>query len=258
MVRMGMSTSIITNGSVSVHRYEEMRSAGLNHLHISVHGIGPVLDEIVGVEGAGARQGQVLSWLKKTDWPWRMNMTVQQANYKTLPDIASMCVEHGCKHIISLGFLPHYEWNAPDKLRQVAVHPAEIKPYIQAAGQIALDAGAMFTIRYHPMCLLDEPWRKYVVNAAYVLYDPWEWDYEHHGEAPETLWRSAQGIGDTVAIKEAPCLSCGARIHCGGWNRVYCAGFGRPTEILHAIDIPDKTPGWYHLQNPANLEKGIL
>lgn len=258
-----MSVSIISNGSLSVAHYESLYAAGLNHIHMSVHGMGAVLDEISGVEGAGTRQDRVVKWLGENGYPWRMNMTVQRANYTTIPDIADFCIENGCRHIISLGFLPHYEWNDPAKLRQVAVHPAELRTYIEQVGERVEQANAsgkeiMFTIRYHPMCHLAERWRKYVVNAAYVLYDPWEWDYGHRGEPDHAFWRSAIQMGGSVSINENPCSVCEAFIHCGGWNRVYCNGFGKPPEILKAITMPPNTAcrGWLHLLNPANSGKG--
>ncbi len=254
---MGLTTSMITNGSLSVETYASFREAGLNHLHVSVHGIGSVLDEIVGVEGAGARQERLLKWLGEERWPWRMNMTVQRINYQTLPDIAAYCIKNGCKHIISLGFLPHYEWSDPVKRAAVAIHPAEIGPYIEAAGEVAIGAGAWFTIRYHPMCLLSERWRLYVVNARYVLYDPWEWDYGHHGEPDAVFWKSANDVGGAVAITEEPCISCGLFVHCGGWNKVQCSGFGTPAEVLHGVAMDkDYIPGLFHVRNPANQQKG--
>lgn len=256
---IGMTSSIITNGSLPIHLYSEMRDAGLNHLHISVHGIGEVLDGIVEFPGAGERQAKLMEWLKTESWPWRMNMTAQLANYRTFPQIAKTCVEHGCRHIISLGFLPHYEWEAPDKVRQVAVHPAELQPYIEDTYEAIWRHGVMFTVRYHPMCHLREDLRKYVVNAKYVLYDPWEWDYGHHGETPEAFWRSAQGIGGSVSITEAPCTQCYINGHCGGWNKTYCRAFGKPTEVLQPVKMSKDwsiQAGWLHAQNPANMAKG--
>lgn len=261
---MGMTSSIITNGSLSVSHYAAMREAGLNHLHVSAHGTGDVLDTVAGVPGAGDKQARLMEYLKAEDWPWRMNMTVQRVNYQHLAGIADVCLRHGCRHIISLGFLPHYEWNDPAKLKEVAVHPQELRPHIQAAVDAVEEwnAGAtagrdaMFTIRYHPMCHLDEKYRKYVVNARYVLYDPWEWDYGHAGDDAGASWNAAVSIGGTVSIDREPCVSCGLRMHCGGWNRVYAAGF--EGAALRAIEMPADTqsPGWYHDQNAANSARG--
>lgn len=258
---IGMSTSIITNGSVAIRHYAAMRDAGLNHLHVSVHGYDEILDEISGFPGAGERQRELFAWLKAENWPWRMNMTVQRVNYKHLPHIAELCMDNGCRHIISLGFLPHYEWNDPNKLREVAVHPAELQPYIEATADAVLQRdGTMLTIRYHPMCHLNDQYRKYVVNAQYVVYDPWEWDYDGSaGMNEESLWKIALNVGGAVSITGEPCSRCGLKIHCGGWNRVYAAGFdgaGLKAVDVSTVGIGHLRPGYYHDQNPANNSNG--
>ena len=261
---MGMTSSIITNGSCSVGIYEKMREAGLNHLHISVHGIANDLDKISGFPGAGQRQQQLFQWLKAERWPWRMNMTVQRLNYRSLRDIAQACLFYGCRHIISLGFLPHYEWTDPSKLRNVAVHPGELRPFIEEMIKEVESHNeynhhgfkSMVTVRYHPMCHLAPEYRKYVVNARYVLYDPWEWEYGNAGKSDEEYWKAALEIGSSVSADDQPCAGCGLRMHCGGWNRVYAAGFAGAG--LTAIDMPEesKRPGWLHDQNPANQGNG--
>jgi MoaA/NifB/PqqE/SkfB family radical SAM enzyme len=263
--KLGMTSSIITNGSVAIGHYAKMRDAGLNHLHVSAHGIGETLDTISGIPGSGEKQLKLMQWLQQEQWAWRMNMTVQQANYQELASIANTCIMHGCRHIISLGFLPHYDWNDPNKMREVAVHPGVLKPYIQAVADEVIgynvisttpDNYVMFTIRYHPMCHLDEEYRKYVVNARYVLLDRWEWDYGTAGLPPESHWNECLNIGNSVAIQTAPCTRCGLQMHCGGWNRVYAAGFNGAG--LEGVTMPIETqvPGYLHDQNPANHEKG--
>jgi len=265
---LGMTSSIITNGTVGVAKYAAMKQAGLNHLHISVHGLGDTLDEIVGVPGSAKKQRELFHWLRDEKWPWRMNMTVQRHNYKELAMIAEECLSFGCKHIISLGFLPHYEWGDPDKMKEVAVHPAELRSYIEATAQLVeafntenkdgLVEKAMLTIRYHPMCHIAEKYRKYIVNAQYVLFDPWEWDYSSAGLSEEEHLQAAMNIGHSVRITSEPCKSCGLMLHCGGWNKVYAAGFNGAD--LQAIEMPPETKqvGWLHDKNPANSGKGFF
>lgn len=254
---IGFTTSMITNGLVSTKRAEELFIRGLDHLHVSVHGEGETLNTILECSQASRIQDKLLEWLKAGGYPWRSNTTLQQENYRVLPHIVEHIVEHGCKHVVLLGFLPHYEWK--NRLREVAVHPGILRPYIEAAAKVALDAGAMLTIRYHPMCHLSPELWKYVVNARYVLYDPWEWDYGHAGDTEASLWAAAvHEIGDSVAIKGTPCSKCELQMHCGGWNKVYAAGFeGAGLQAQTGTEIPDK-PGWLHDQNPANRAKGYF
>jgi hypothetical protein len=116
----------------------------------------------------------------------------------------------------------------------------------------------MFTIRYHPMCHLPEALRKYVVNARYVLFDPWEWDYQTAGMSEQDHTNAAISIGNSVAIQGSPCIDCGLYTHCGGWNRIYAAGFDGAD--LVAVVSPEHTQymGYLHDQNPANGERGFF
>lgn len=256
---LGMTSSMITNGSVHLDTYRKARAAGMNHLHVSVHGINDTLETITGTRGSGLKQQQLLNWLKDQKWPWRMNMTVQKDNYKEMPEIAEMCLYYGCKHIISLGFLPLYEWDSEKHCPDVAVHPAEIRPYVEkVAERVLQESDVMLTIRYHPFCHIGEQYWKYIVNARYVHYDPWEWDYGHAGLNDEQLWAEAQAFGRTQSIEGPPCCFCDLKMHCGGWNRVYAAGF----DGAHLVAVKDRkipqAPGYFHDQNWANGAKGYF
>lgn len=256
----GMTSSIITNGTMDPNVAGTMYARGLNHLHVSVHGVGEVLDTVAGSPGAGARQARVLDFLAEKGLPWRSNTTMQKANYQQIPEIVRFCLERGVLHYVFLGFLPHYEWH--NRVAEVAVHPAELRPIIEEGLRIIEEynektgAGVMATVRYHPFCHLDQKYWKYIVNARYVLYDPWEWDYGHAGDDDVTRWRAAtKEIGGAVSIETAPCLKCAVRMHCGGWNRVYAAGFDGAG--LVAQPAPGNyVAGYYHDQNPANAGKG--
>jgi len=254
---IGFTTSMITNGMCSVKKAAEVYALGLDHLHISVHGTGDILNQILERDGASRMQGLVIEMLKREGHPWRSNTTLQKINYEHLAETAKYVVEHGCRHVVLLGFLPHYEWR--NRLREVAVHPAILRPHIEEAAEVVLDAGAMLTIRYHPMCHLRSDYWKYVVNAQYVLYDPWEWDYGHAGDSKEALWSVASNeIGGGVAIKGEPCSKCDLKMHCGGWNKIYAAGFeGAGLKAQKETDVPF-VPGWLHDLNPANKAKGYF
>lgn len=257
--KLGMSTSIITNGTANLNTYKNMRAAGLNHLHISVHGITETLDSISGVGNSGMRQQLLLQWLKESNWPWRMNMTVQQKNYKQMQEITEMCLYYGCKHIISLGFLPLYEWHDTAKTQGVAVHPVELRPYIErVADRVMQESDVMLTIRYHPHCAIGRKYWPYIVNARYVHYDPWEWDYGHAGMDETTLWNEAQAFGRTQSQEGPPCCFCDMRMHCGGWNRAYMTAFdGAGVQAIKDPQI-SQVPGYYHDKNWANQEKGYF
>jgi MoaA/NifB/PqqE/SkfB family radical SAM enzyme len=262
----GMTSSIITNGTADPEYYQDLFDAGINHLHLSIHGIGSVINKISGSSAAAGKQMAIMEYLKETKLPWRSNTTLQQDNYKQLPEIVQTIIDHGAYHVVLLNFLPHYEWSDPEKLRQVAVDPRVLAPLMEQCIDMILDAGRFVTLRYFPMCHLKPKYWPYVTNARYVLYDPGEWDNGHCGEQLAKLWRSACELGDGVAITTSPCLSCALRIHCGGWNKIYASGFDgaglTPLDISIAsiLDLGREffDPGYLFDQNPFNATRGYV
>ena len=257
----GMATSMITNAATGLNRFKRFFAQGLDHLHISSHGLNGTLDAIAGVPGAFCKQAEVKEWLAKEGFPFRTNVTLQQANYRQLPDLAKYEIGHGVFHFVLLGFLPHYEWR--DHLTEVAVHTAEVRPYIEEAAYRLSEANTLFTIRYHPLCHLDVQLWPYVVNARYVFFDPWEWNYELQVSDVDALWAASKAMGDDMASKGLPCRRCTAYRHCGGWNGIYAAAFGGAG--LEAITEPPRRyaavwdeDGGLHDLNPANCHTGTI
>ncbi len=263
---MEMTSSIITNGSLPVTEYEKLYSAGLDHLHISVHGFGKTLESIAGTSSS-LNQEKLLVWLHNNKKKWRSNTTLQKENYKQLPEIASKCVNYSVSHFVMLGFLPHYEWSQDiNKQKEVAVHPEELRRYIEAAADLLEKENTQFTIRYHPLCHLSEKYWKYVVNALYVVYDPWEWCYNNifPKSGYYEIQKNAFKIANNVAIQGNPCSQCSVKIHCGAWNKVYANAFdGANLKAIKTGEVSEENRkhlnefGHFFKQNLANSEKGF-
>ena len=256
----GMATSIITNGSTGLGRFKGYFRQGLDHLHISSHGLDGTLDDIVGRRGVFRKQAELKEWLASEELPFRTNVTLQDWNYRELAELAEYEVEHHVFHFVVLGFLPHYHWDK--HLREVAVHPAVLRPHIEYAARVLLESDVYFTIRYHPLChLLKELW-PFVVNARYVPFDPWEWNYELQVTDLDALWQSGVSMGDSVACRK-PCDSCKARRHCGGWNKTYAEAFDG-AGLVPITEVPDEfagvweTDGGLHDLNPVNGLSGTI
>lgn len=259
---VALTSSIITNGATGVKRFESLYASGINHLHVSVHHIGTELDKIAQVQNAGKLQHELKAFLKNNKLPWRSNTTLQADNYRSLPDIIANIIEYGAFHVVLLGFLPHYEWSDKSKALSVLIPPKNLRPFIEEACRILIEADKLFTIRYQPFCHLSPDLWKYVTNARYVIYDPWEWDYGHCGKPPDIFKLSAEKI-NSCGIKTEPCSLCAVQLHCGGWNKTYamlCGGAKLrpitraevPYEYLPYLD----TYGGIHVLNPANKERG--
>jgi len=169
---LGLATSIITNGTGAMKTYARLHEAGIDHFHLSTHGVGGILDESLGHPGAYIKQQGLKAWMQDNDIKYRVNTSLQHLNYRQLSDIVDNELQFGDSfyHYIMLGFLPHYEWKG--HVKEVAVHPAELRPHIEAACEKVLAAGKQLTIRYHPLCHLDPKYWPYVTNARYVYYDP--------------------------------------------------------------------------------------
>lgn len=256
---IGMTSSIITNGTLPIKKYETLYNAGLNHLHVSVHGFGDTLNKIADSPVASDRQKELLEWLKNEGKPFRTNTTLQKLNYRELPEIISQIKEYGAFHVVLLGFLPHYHWSLPDKMKEVAVHPADLRLKIEKSCKILEEANVYCTVRYHPFCHLDKKHWKYVTNALYVLFDPWEWDYGHCGENKVDFNRSAVNMATCVSIKNEPCTFCDAAIHCGRWNATYAKGFdGAGLKAVRITNPEERNFGYYFEQNPINQLKGWI
>jgi MoaA/NifB/PqqE/SkfB family radical SAM enzyme len=256
----GMASSIITNGMAGLDKYKTLYARGLDHIHLSAHGLGDTLDRIMGVPGAFVKQDELTQWLCDTGLPWRSNATIQQGNYKDLPQLAEFGCRRGVKHFVLLNWLPHYEQAV--HTREIAVHPAELRPYVEEAADVLLAHNTLFTIRYFPLCHLSPQYWPYVTNAKYVPYDPWEWCQTPQCLDLNIVKQDSERLRTNVACSQ-PCNQCLAARHCGGWNRTYVAAFdGAGLTPIQAI--PDEyADGWEQEgslfdRNPANQETGTL
>jgi MoaA/NifB/PqqE/SkfB family radical SAM enzyme len=250
---IGMTVSFITNGLCPVKRYEAFYAAGLNHILLSVHGVGNTEDAIVRMDGAAKKQAALLKWLKENNMAWRSDTTIQLLNYERLPEITEYIIEHGAFHVVLLGFLPHYEWLDGVKMKEVAAHPAGVRLYAERAIRLCETAGRWVTLRYHPMCHIAPEYYKYVTNTNFVLLDCGEWDYGHAGDSDEALLKACRDYGESIGVLGEPCSRCSMRVHCGGWNRFYVNGLGGSGAAgLKAIEGAPQEWAFYWNKNPYN------
>jgi len=255
IAKAGMHPVVITNGAVGIKTYQRLYELGLDHLQVSVHGLGEIVDKVAERKGAGKKQMRLLQYLHKNSHPFRVNITMQQLNLHQIPEIAKKAVELGAFHVSLLNFLPHYKSFAG--IRAVANNPVDMVDTLEEAMDY-MKGKTLFTLRYFPMCLLNPKYWGYITNARHVLYDPWEYNSGNHADA----WKAAVDMGNASGIQGAPCKDCLLFDHCGGWNRVYAAVFN--LEGLHAIkEVPgnlkeavSKRGGLFDL-NPSNSKEGV-
>lgn len=252
---MGMRSSIITNGSADIEKYRKLYDLGLDHLQVSMHGLGETLNKIAERQGAGQRQMKLLEWLNKENHSFRINITLQQLNHGEIFDIVKRAVQLGAFHVSLLNFLPHYQWKS--HVKEIAVDPVELVDVLEKSMRY-MEGKIIFTLRYFPMCLLKSEFWKYVTNTQFVLFDPWEWDYGYYSIDLNKVWGAAKNMTRKRRIKGEPCVSCLLEEHCGGWNKFYARTFNfRKLESIR--NIPDEYKGVINERgglfdlNPANL-----
>jgi len=254
-----MSPVIITNGSMGIKRYEKLYDLGLNHLHISVHGLGVTVDKIAERKGAGRKQMELLKWLHKNNLPFRTNITLQLLNHNQISDTVERVIQLGAFHVSLLNFLPHYKSTAD--IKAVAVNPIDLVSTLEKSMEY-MERKIIFTLRYFPMCLLKPKFWKYVTNARYVIFDPWEYTSGRSFADMEEVWKTAVGMSDAVGIRTQPCSSCLLMNHCGGWNATYArifdfVGLNTVKEVPAGLrEAVSKRGGLFDL-NPANMREGI-
>ncbi len=250
-------TSIITNGASSLDVYNEAFQNGLNHIHLSFHGIGSVIENITKSSMAHEKQLSLRRWLKEREFSWRSNTVIQKENLYQLTEIVEEAIKYKVSHFVFLNFLPHYEWAKANNLIEQALHPKVIGLEIERASEMLIETNTMFTIRYFPFCYIDSKYWKYIVNSYYVAYDPWEWEY---GLKTKTQEQIANNLRSHVEIET--CKDCLAYQHCAGWNKDYNSAHG--DIVRHITGIPDEykaawdTIGGIFIMNPANNCTGTI
>ena len=251
---IGMAVRIITSGTSPLEKYEAFYDAGLNHILLSLNGIGKTQDMVSGIPGTWLKQEKLLLWLNRNNLDWRSNTTIQMLNYKELPTIAELSIQYGAYHVCIIGFLPHYEWDAV-KLREVAVNPITARPYAEEAIYRCNLKNVWVQLKYHPMCHISPEYRKYVSNANNVLLDNGEWDYGHAGDSDEALKQACVKFGAQFGISGSPCCDCSLFVHCGGWNKTMADGFSGAGLTAIRETCPSDF-GYYWYQNPFNVYDG--
>ena len=249
----GMTFSMITNGATGLARFQRLFEAGMDHLMVSAHAVGDLLDEIVQTPGAFGKQSELTTWMKRAGMPYCVNIAIQQLNYQHLAEIADYEAEMGAFHVSLLGIIPHYSWH--NHAHEIAVHPTRLAPHIEEAADVLLARKTPFTIRYAPLCTLRPFYWKYVMMPRFVFFAPLEWVYPLQNKDVAALWRDSAACGAAVACTE-PCNRCLAWRHCGGQNRVLVQVF--PDSIHPITEVPAEYADVWNIeggifsQNPAN------
>lgn len=177
---IGLYPTLITNGLMlakpgAIARYRE---AGLRDFLVSLHGIGPVHDEVVGVPGAYSKITAALEQMRELNFPFRLNCTMSKPVVKVIQEVADKAIEYGALVMNYIAFNPFNDQVTGHRRTDTVARYSEIMPELTAAIDKLENAGIEVNVRYLPLCLAEKRHVKNFYNYQQLSYDLHEWDYQ--------------------------------------------------------------------------------
>lgn len=176
---IGLRPTIISHGQN--HTAELVRGvedAGLEDWLISLHGMEAGHEQTV-IDHKGSGAG---GWRKLIDGlahcrrPIRFNTTVQDFNYRELPELAQWLADNKPPTVWNMiQFNPFFAWEGKEVI-EFQAPLTNIAPYIGQAVKIAEAAGWEVNVRYFPFCVAQaHGFARNCINFYQTQYDHWEW-----------------------------------------------------------------------------------
>jgi pyruvate-formate lyase-activating enzyme len=207
---IGLSPTLITNGVALSVREEVVRfkEAGIRDFLVSVQGLGRTHDQIVGREGASARQMKGLGNLQQVGVPFRFNTVLSKDALPQLMDISRLAVRTGAGVVNFLGFNPFNDQQTGKRSTRNVPGYEELREPVEAAVDYLTAENVEVNIRYLPLCLVSERHRPNVYGYKQIPYDLHENDYASWSWTELPAQRSA-------AAELTPPFGLGRRLHLG-------------------------------------------
>jgi len=176
---IGLAPTIVTNAQALASRevVARHRRAGIRDFLVSVQGLGPVYDRIVGREGAHERQMRALRNLQEEGIAFRFNTVVSKLALPQLADISRLAVETGAEVVNFLGFNPFNDQETGKRSAENVPSYGEVRPALTDALDVLADAGIEANVRYLPFCIVEERHRSSVYDFQQIPYDLHENDF---------------------------------------------------------------------------------
>jgi pyrroloquinoline quinone biosynthesis protein E len=112
----GLYTNLITSGiGLTRRRLEALEAAGLDHVQLSLQGIGAALaDRIGGYRGGFARKMEVAGWIRERGLPLTLNAVMHRQNFHDLDATIALAVEMGARRI-EVATVQFHGWAAQNR-----------------------------------------------------------------------------------------------------------------------------------------------
>lgn len=177
---IGLYPTLITNG---LHLskpgvMEKFKEAGIRDFLVSLHGIGPIHDEVVCKKGAYEKIIAAIERMVECEVPFRINCTMSKPVVPILPKIAEKAVYYGANAVNYIAFNPFEDQETGIRTHETVAPYGDIKPYLNHAMDILEENGIECNVRYMPICVAEPQHRKNFYNFQQLSYDHHEWDYQ--------------------------------------------------------------------------------
>lgn len=238
VISIGMVPRIITNCQ-QPKKVLDLIEAGCNDFLLSLHDTHEHLDIALGLKGCWERTLKTIETIKENGANFAANTVISSLNFNRLHEIAKEVVSYGPYLYNFINCNPQYSANK-EQIFEIQSFVSKSSQYLQQAIDIAQEKNIWANVRYFPMCVLDEKYRKYIVNHPQVMFD-WrnEWDY---GVSPKTVQNYYKYGFEAFQIKsnsqEGKCAVCNQLNVCGGLNRGYKLAHGEE-EVAPLSGISD-------------------
>jgi sulfatase maturation enzyme AslB (radical SAM superfamily) len=177
---IGLHPTIITNGQAldEVDRVFQYKVSGIRDFLVSVQGLGPVYDRIVGRSGAHMRQMKALRNLQEVGIPFRFNCVLTKDILPQLPQIAGLAMAVGAKVVNFIAFNPFDDQRRRGKRKAENVPTyLELSAHLNHVLDILAGNEVEANVRNLPLCIVEERHRPSMYNHQQIPYDQHENDF---------------------------------------------------------------------------------
>lgn len=235
-VEIGLAGRMITSGIYLPKKLTAFLDAGLSDLLLSVHGLGMIHDELVHAplpkgDSAFRRLQDTMKKLRTVGFSFCVNTVVTGKN--THEGHLQSTVEWALDRHLPIRtwnfihFNRYYGWTGETDRpieEGIEVSCADAVDAMIPAIDLLVDRGVAVNVRYMPLCVWPEKYRRHVVGVRSYMLDPSE--HDNQGETPESFDARAERLIRQRNTFSHGCFTCSVRPICDGVEGGYAKARG--------------------------------